>query len=234
MTIDGVTYKIANCRKEREDAFRLCHDMYVKAGLMPANQIGMRASPFHLLPTTDIFLAYHDDQPIYTMTLISDDEIGIPMQKVFDDEMIRYRAQTDVFFAEVSSLASQVGYFPRRRMFQVFVRLASLMVQSARENGVERLLIACLRHHARFYKMFLGFRQIFNEQMYTSVGKLAVGCEHDFARNDRDHYKLYNAIYDSPFRNWELYHQPMLQEDRDYFREMTEQFNQGFPLESVH
>ncbi len=94
------------------------------------------------------------------MTLISDDEQGIPLESVFKSEVSQRRDESGgAYLAEVSCLASRVGYFPRGQMYHVFVRLASLMVQSARENGVERLLIACHPRHARFYEGLLGFNK---------------------------------------------------------------------------
>lgn len=229
--IDDVLYKLADCREEREDAFRLIHDAYTKTGLMEPNTFGMRVTPFHLLPTTDVFLAYHENTPIYTMTLISDDEMGLPLEDVYESEVSARRIETGAYFAEVSCLASRQGYFSRSRMFQVFEQLVGLMFQSARENGVERLLIACHPRHARFYRRFLGFEQIGKERCYASVqDNPAVACEHDFAHLDKEGYKLYDHIYAHTFRRWELYRQPMLDDDREYFDEITELCKAYVPL----
>lgn len=229
--IDGVLYKIADCREEREDAFRLIHDAYTKTGLMEPNISGMRVTPYHLLPTTDIFLAYHEGKLIYTMTLISDDEMGMPLQEVYRSEVAARSETTGTYFAEVSSLASRRGYFSRTRMFEVFARLSGLIIQSARENGVERLLIACHPRHARFYKRFLGFKQMGAERSYAWVqNKPAVACEHNFASLEKERYKLYDSIYNPEFPRWELYHQPMLKEDREYFTKITEFCNAFIPL----
>ncbi len=35
------------------------------------------------------------------------------------------------------------------------------------------------------------------------------------------------------FRHWELYHQPMLKEERDHFAEITEFYETYFPVEGV-
>jgi hypothetical protein len=119
-------------------------------------------------------------------------------------------------------------------MFDIFVRLAGLLIQSARENCVQRLLIACHPRHARFYQSFLGFEQMGEERIYEKVcNKPAVACEHDFATLDTAHYKLFDRIYAPMFRRWELYHQPMLIEDRNYFAEMHALSNDYFPLEAV-
>jgi hypothetical protein len=54
------------------------------------------------------------------------------------------------------------------------------------------------------------------------VGKPVVACEHDFASLDLERYKVYDSIYSPAFHSWELYHQPMLEEDRKHFAEITE------------
>ncbi len=232
--IDGVVYKIADCLEEREAAFRLIHDAYTLNGLMAANPSGMRITPYHLLPTSDLFVAYHEGNAIYTMTLISDDQQGIPLERVFKSEVLERRNVSGAYLAEVSCLASRVGYLSRGQMYHVFVRLASLMVQSARENGVERLMIACHPRHARFYEGLLGFKRVSEPRNYAPVkNKLAVVLEHDFALQDSRPYRLYQRIYGHTFRHWELYHQPMLKEERDHFAEITELYETYFPIEGV-
>jgi hypothetical protein len=232
--IDGILYKIADCREEREDAFRLTHDAYTKTGLMVPNAFGMRVTPYHLLPTTDVFVAYHGHDLIYTMTLISDDEMGLPLEDVYGSEIASRHKSTGQYFAEVSCLAARLDYFPRHRMFEIFVRLAGLLVQSAQENGVQRLFIACHPRHARFYQSFLGFEQIADERIYENIcNQPAVACEHDFASSRTSRYKLIDRIHEPMFRRWELYHQPMLTEDRNHFAGITEFCNQYFPLAAV-
>ena len=137
--IDGVLYKIADCREEREDAFRLIHDAYTKKGLMDANSFGMRVTPYHLLPTSDVFVAYHGSELIYTMTLISDDEMGMPLEDVYESEVAARREKTGAYFAEVSCLASRRGHFSQGRMFQVFIQLSALIIQS----GARTVLSDC-------------------------------------------------------------------------------------------
>lgn len=234
MSIDGVTYKIASCREEREDAFKLIHDVYSKSGLMQRNAAGIRVTPYHFHPTTNLFVAYHGQQLIYTMTLISDDDMGMPLDTVFGPEVDLLRSSSNAYFAEVSCLACHVGYFSRARMFNVFVHLAGLMVQSARENGIEKLVIACNPRHARFYKGFLGFSQISEQRDYAQVmNQPAVACEHDFVKLDRETYPLHQRIYSPQFRHWELYHQPMLREEKEYFTEKGELYCENYPLAAV-
>src|SRR6266550_2722681 len=49
-----ITYKIAATRREREAAFRLVYETYLRAGLEQPKPHGMRVMSYHMLPTTDI------------------------------------------------------------------------------------------------------------------------------------------------------------------------------------
>lgn len=216
--IDGVTYKVAQNRAERESAFRLIYDSYTKSGLMDPNVHRMRVTPYHLQPTTDVFIATHRNNVVYTLTLISDDFDGVPMQSIYEEEL-NQRRQQGLYLAEISCLASRQGYFPPSRMLETFVHLLGLACQYCRLNGVDRLVIAIHPRHFRFYRRCLGIQQIGELRDYASVrNHPAVAGEHDFARMDTQRYPLYDQIYGCRFQRWELLRQPMLDEDREYFR----------------
>jgi hypothetical protein len=220
-TIGGVLFKVANTRAEREAAFRLVYDAYVRRGLMETNEFGMRVTQHHLLSTTNVFVAVHAGQVISTMSLICDDSLGLPLEGLYPNEISQRRTR-DRYLAEVSCLASLDEYFDQRRMIDVFLRLLSLLIQSARANGVDQLVVAVHPRHARFYQRLMGCRQFGELKPYDCVrGNPAVALEHDFARLDREPYPLYERIYKDRFAHWELLHQPMSLDDRDYFSPMT-------------
>src|SRR5262245_24140819 len=138
-TIEGVTYKVADTREERESALKLVFDAYRKSELIPDNPFGMRVTPYHLLPTSDIFVAKHNGQVIYTVTLISDDDEGMPLEAIFQEEVDVMRQQ-GLYLAEVSCLAGKEGYFDSKRSFEVFTNLIGLMLHYGRSNSIDRLL----------------------------------------------------------------------------------------------
>jgi hypothetical protein len=229
-TIDGVTYKVASCRQEREAAFRLIYDAYVEAKLMGTNAAQMRVTPWHILPSTDIFIAVHKDQVIHTISLISDDDCGIPLQCIYGDVVESLR-KGNHYVAEFSCLASRKGHFPTDVMFASLVRLLALAAQYARYNDITKLLIAVHPRHARFYESFLGFKTIGELRNYPSVQNApAVCCEHDFAYLDRERYKLYDHIYGIHFDRWQLLRQPMTAEERSYFSEAAELVTEAMPI----
>jgi hypothetical protein len=216
-TIGGVLFKVANSRAEREAAFRLVYDAYVRRKLMEPNAFGMRVTQHHLLTTTTVYIAVHAGQVISTATLICDDTLGLPLETLYPTEISQRRSR-DRYLAEVSCLASLDGYFDQQKMIDLFLRLLSLLIQSARANGVDQLVVAVHPRHARFYQRLMGCRQFGDLKPYECVrGNPAVALDHDFARLDREPYPLYDRIYRDRFAAWELAHQPMPEDDREYF-----------------
>jgi hypothetical protein len=217
-TRDGVTYKVAGTRDERREAFRLVYESYLGAGLISDNPMRMRVTPYHLYPMTGVFLANHQSDPVYTTSLVIDDEGGLPLEELYPEEVEAMRLQ-GLRIAEVSCLAGGKNeMFDRKRNFAIFLQLMGLMVQYARQHGVDRLLVAVHPRHAKFYQHFLGF-QVFGEQKsYDAVeGNPAVGCLHDFEKTDREGYRYRDQIYATTFAEWELLCQPMCQADQEYF-----------------
>lgn len=217
--IDGVTYKVADCREEREEAFRLTYNAYVKANLIPENPHGMRVTSHHLNPMTDVLVAKYQGRVVYTVTLVTDDLAGVPMDEIFPDELAELRERGGRV-AEMSCLAGDDDAFDGREGYKVYTNLISLALQFARQNGVDRLLLAVHPRHARFYDRFFGCEPIGETKAYAAVqDNPAVPCVHDFAKLDKRQYKLFDQMYSIPFYSWELKRQPMSEADRLYFEE---------------
>ncbi len=100
----GLVFKIADCRTEWEQAFKLLHDISVQRGIYPAKPSGMRIAPYHALPSSAVFVAMHGDRVVGTMTLVEDSPLGLPMEPVFPSEIERLRVRKRRM-AEVSMLA---------------------------------------------------------------------------------------------------------------------------------
>jgi N-acyl amino acid synthase FeeM len=219
-TIDGVTYKVASSRSEREAAFALVHEAYTRVGLMEPNSFGMRVTPFHLLPTSDVFLATIGGEAVCTLSLIGDGELGIPMEAIYADEVNELRNQ-GVHFAEVSCLADKRSH--QIRQLPVLTRLISLMLQYARYNRLDQVLLAVHPSHERYYNRFFGCRRFGELRSYPSVlGNPAVACTHEFARLDEQRYPMYDKVYGFLYSPIQLQRQPMLQAEREHFRAAAE------------
>jgi len=131
-TTADVTYRIASTRQEREAAFRLVYQSYLRSGLGEVNDYQMRVTPYHLLPTTEVFIAQLRGEVIFTMSLVTDGELGVPMEHVYGDEIARLRRQ-GLRVGEVSCLADRRAAL--ERFFPVFLRTSRLMVQYARRSN---------------------------------------------------------------------------------------------------
>ena len=218
----GVTYKVAECRREREAAFRLVYDAYREAGLIPENPQRQRVTEYHLLPTTAVFLAIYDGKPIYTASLVPDDALGVPLDSLYHDEVEAMRAQGH-YPAEVTCLAGRRKLFERREQFNTLVNLMGLTIQYARKNSVDRLMVAVHPRHAKFYQHFFGF-EVFGElKSYAAIrGNPAVGCVHDFAKTDVTGYPLRDKVYGVTYASWELVNQPLSSAECSYFGEAAQ------------
>jgi hypothetical protein len=193
----GLDYRLARTAEERLGAFRLIHNCYVQSGLGEPNVLGLRATPYQILPTSQIFVGVIRGEVVSTVSLIGDGELGLPMESMFFAEVaaLRYQGQR---LAEVSCLADrrQDG----RRFLATFSELTRLMAQYARYEGIENLLITVHPRHARFYTDYLGFEHLSDRVAACPhvQGHPAVALRLEFARIDRDR----PACWDEYFGEW--------------------------------
>ncbi len=78
--------------------FRLLHDVYVEAGFSNPSSVPIRVVPHHKDPESRVFMGcLRDDQamqmPLYTISLFSDNELGLPMDEAFQKEVDTLRNQ---------------------------------------------------------------------------------------------------------------------------------------------
>ena len=159
-------YRIAATFADRSAAFRLVYAAYLLRGLGMPNPHEMRVTPYHLLPTTEIFLAQSGEGMVSTMSLVKDGQLGVPMEAVYGPE-VAGRRQRGLRFGEVSCLADRDG--ERSACLAIMVQLGRLVVQYSLKQGLDELLIAVHPKHARFYRRFMGFEVIGGERSYPAV-----------------------------------------------------------------
>lgn len=234
-TTADVDYRIAATREERASAFRLVYESYLEGGLGEPNAHGMRVTPYHLLPTTEVFVASAQGTTMFTVSLVVDGRLGLPMETVYAEEAARRREQ-GLRLAEVSCLADRRSQF--RGFFPVFLRLSRLMVQYARRRGVEELLVAVHPKHARFYRRYMDFRVFGEQAAYPTVrNNPAVALSLNFDRIDRERPQAYDTFFGVPIEAQKLEPRPIPPADRRYFAPMVDR---GFtpaplgPVETEH
>lgn len=152
-----ITFEIARTRDDFESGLRLLYESYVRSGLAIGNPSGIRITPYHLLDTTDVFVAKAQEEVFMTISLIADGELGLPMESMYADQVQELRMR--------GKRLAEVGCFADRRLDvtgfnPVFNTLTKLLVQTARHRGQDTLVVAVHPRHAKFYRRLLGFQDI--------------------------------------------------------------------------
>jgi hypothetical protein len=216
----GIQYKIASTRREREDAFRLVYDAYLRTGLGEPNRHRIRVTPYQLLSSTDIFVALLRGEVISTVSLVGDSPTGLPMESIYRDVVASRRAQ-GMRLAEVTCLADRRRDF--HRFLPVFLELSRILVHTARYRAIDELLVTVHPRHSGFYEKRLAFRQVGERKCYPSVcGRPAVALSLDFDLVDRERAKEYQALFGAPVPVKKLQPRPISQSDREYFLPMID------------
>lgn len=152
-----ITYEIARTRDDFEAGLRLLYASYVRSGLAVRNPSGIRVTPYHLLDTTEVFVAKARQEVFMTISLIADGQLGLPMESMYGDQIQQLRTS--------GKRVAEVGCFADRRadgmrFNPAFNGLTKLLVQTARHRGYDTLVVAVHPRHANFYRRLLGFEDI--------------------------------------------------------------------------
>lgn len=218
-TCPDLSYKIAETRQEREDAFRLVYTAYLRTGLCDRNQYEMRAVPHHLQPSTTVFIAKHRDTVISTLTLALDRDLPLPMECIYDEEVAALREHHCL--GEVICLADRRASIVRS--FPVFLQLCRYMVQYAESQGIDLVTAVVHPHHQRFYQRYMDFELFGREKDYPSVcNNPAVAMKLDFNRIAAERPKNYDTFFGEPIPGDELMPQPIPPIDAAFFRPVVE------------
>ncbi len=168
----NLTFKLAETAEEREQAFRVLHDMYVRRGLLDPSPSGLKLNVFSLLPTTAIFIGIREGR------VLSTDAV----------EKVRSRGGR---LAEVGALAVGRGARGKGLALQMY----NLMFRWAQfHRSVDDLVIAVHPRVRDFYETLLLFDKIGGERRYSSLKDApAVALRLDL----RTAVARYRKIYDN-------------------------------------
>lgn len=218
-------YRIAGTPADRMAAFQLVHRKYSQADLIESNPYGVRVTPYHLLPTTNVFVAIEQKRTVCTVTLIGDGPLGLPMESTYED-VVADRRTRGLYVGEVSCLAFE--QMPINKFLLVFMQLTRLMTQHARSYGMDQFLIAVHPQHSRFYQRFMGFEQVGPLKNYATVRDApAVACCLDFSAIDRNRPKCYSAFFGTRIPEEELVSRPMSDDECTFFEPLVQAANCG-------
>lgn len=216
-----IELSIARSRSELEDAFRLVHHSYVRAGLDAPNSLGMRLTKFHLLPTTQVMLAKKAGLPIATASLILDEQLGLPAEAIYGEEIDGLRRR-GLRLGEVGSLADCRESVTR--FIHMFRRLTTLIAQAGEFRGCNALIATTHPKHARFYIRQLGFEQFgeYRECPYVQ-GKPAVALVLDFEKQKGT--PAHDHLFGQKYTAEELASYHWDEDTRQYFTSIFQQIH---------
>jgi hypothetical protein len=219
----GFTTELARDFYDVEDALRLVYNAYRKTGLIAENAYEVRATKYHLLPTSNIFLARDNQEVLGTLTLVRDGVHGLPMEDVFPNE-IAERRERNIRMAEVSCLAD-AGH-GKSHMLAVVVQLMSHMAQFALGNGVRELVIAVHPHHMGFYERFAGFEVIGTQRAYGAVcDNPAVALAVDLTTIHIKNPRVHQRFFGNPFAAEHLAAERLDTDTIGHLRQVVEETN---------
>ncbi len=173
---DRLTLKWAETFQERQEAFSLVHDEYLRQGYIPCpTRSGMIYRLHHLLPTSLTLLLKDRDTTVGTLTIVRDmDLFGLPMDKVYGEEL-KTRRRQGRRLAELSALAVRRSYC-LQSLFMLLVRAA---YGYALKMRVTDFCIMVNPRHADFYRSIFLFEDLGPVRPYPFVNAPAVALRAD-------------------------------------------------------
>jgi len=152
-----ITCRLACTIEEWVRALRLVYQVYQQAGLWGSNRYQLRVTPYHLLPSSDVFIAAEQATVVASATLVRDGLLGIPAEMVYQAEIREHRSRKRVF-GEITCLAMNRG---GREELGILLGLLRLVLQYARfTEHLDEVFFAVHPRQMLFYQRMLGFEAI--------------------------------------------------------------------------
>jgi hypothetical protein len=130
----GWSFRPVQSLDEYKQAMHLVYREYCDAGLILPQPSEVRASPFHLVPSTRVFVALTPapQRVAATLTLIEDSPMGLPMDKVYHEELNNLRlsdhrlVEFSMFAADKDITQVEMGFTIRQRQILLYHVFRSL------------------------------------------------------------------------------------------------------------
>ncbi len=184
----GLVFKIAQTTQELEAAFKLVYESYHPLGYCSENEHKMRATFYHALPTTTTLIAVDQERIVGTLTVVRDNRLGLPLDKIFDVKSLRGNAHR---LAEITSLVIHRDY-RREKGGQILFPLLRLMYEySTSYFGVNHLLVTIHPKDVHFYKSLLLFKVVPKTDVKDYLGAPAVVLHLDLKQALLEYEKIY-------------------------------------------
>jgi predicted GNAT family N-acyltransferase len=161
----AITVQVVHNREMLESVYRLRHDAYVRKRYIAPRSSGMMSDGWDELSTTMHFVALQKDCVIGAVRLVLDSANGLPMERVFPDEVRQLRGQGRRL-AEASTMA--VSHPHQESDCRLWLRLSRVLWQRAGMLQVDDLCLAVTPNHLAFYERLL-FEPMGSPRRYGSL-----------------------------------------------------------------
>lgn len=139
-------FKIAETQDEFEQAFTVLHDAYVEVGYQTPHPSGKRITVYHALPSTVVLIAKQGDEVLGTVSIVRDNDIGLPMEKAVDLIAIRNAGKT---ICEISALSIK-----KEHRGKLFLPLMKYMYQFCVYHFGIDVMLATIRKDSRVNDLY--------------------------------------------------------------------------------
>ncbi len=210
-------FEIATTEEQYLGALRILQECYLEKGYATANESKIRMTPYHLIPTTTVLLAYWKNEIVGTVSLIRDNSLGLPLEKIFDLSDLR---KENGVLCEISSLAIKKEF--RGKDGQVFFPFMRYMWNlSYHFLDIDYFVIAV---NPSMYELYESI------YLFENLKRKSVVSNYDFANNNPAvgqyiHLKSSFEKFDSVYRNNNI------KSNFGYYMKNSTILNEKFPLQ---
>jgi hypothetical protein len=153
---EDLQFKFVTDVDEFIQSLKIIHNCYVDQGFMEPDAHGLRLTPYQLMPSTLMAVAKIGGKVVATMSLIRDNPIGLPMEKIFDVSSLREGGQVLCEFSSLAIAPEHRG--AGGKLLHSFFRYFYRYVQEW--YGVDHFVIAVNPSMAELYEALYLFRPL--------------------------------------------------------------------------
>jgi hypothetical protein len=168
---ENLVFKIAETTDELEASFQLVYQNYLPLGYCQPNEFKLRATIHHALASTTTLLALDHGRVVGTLSVIRDNRLGLPLEKVFDMSALRKNSDR---IAEITSLVIDKNYRREKGGLILFPLLRLMYEYSTSYFGVRHLVVSIHPKDAYFYESLLLFKKVPGTEAQNYLGAPAI------------------------------------------------------------
>lgn len=166
-----IKIKIARTAKEIDDVFRLRYDVYVKEEGLYGHSYDAHQrilDQFDAVPGAASIIAYHEDEPIATIRINGDTDIGLPLDDLYDfssyrtSELAKNEAAT---FGCAGMLAIKAKWRNKRRVIYALLKTA---IGVGADWGSSHVLLSIRKETLSMYGR-IGFEAVGEEKWIEEI-----------------------------------------------------------------